>query len=284
MNISDLQKNLEKINKLKTNNNYSNHSLSELSQLPHITGIVELEFNKIPFYMLNLSNDDSIPLKYLWRDGYEKYSLEIWKKITNFDSAFVDVGAHTGIYTIIANLEKKKNNIISIEPYFINFCRLLDNLKINNISDGLTMLAAVSNKNGNAKFEVKSTKSYRSQGGRISDSGQLVTQVISLDSIAVRKEIRGIKIDTEGHEYEVLLGAENIIKNHHPDFISEINEVSFKESINFLKRYNYKFYFINEEDKKLIEINSFENRFHNSEGINFLATTRFNEIYNIINN
>ena len=40
--------------------------------------------------------------------------------------------AHTGIYSIIGNLNKS-TNIVSLEPYYLNFS-MLDNLKLNQLS------------------------------------------------------------------------------------------------------------------------------------------------------
>ena len=51
-----------------------------------------------------------------------------------------------------------------------------------------------------------------------------------------------IKIDTEGHESEVLHGGEKIIKAYSPDIIFEINISSAKKSIEFLKENKYEFF------------------------------------------
>ena len=63
----------------------------------------------------------------------------------------------------------------------------------------------------------------------------------------------GIKIDTEGHELEVLEGSQNYIARDKPDLIFEINESCFDNCLGILKNHEYKFYFINENDKKLIK-------------------------------
>ena len=60
---------------------------------------------------------------------------------------FFDVGAHTGIYSIIGNLNKK-NNIIYLEPYFINYTRMLSNFKLNDVSLDNSFLIAASDSSG----------------------------------------------------------------------------------------------------------------------------------------
>ena len=76
MNIYDLKKQLSKIKRLKEINNYENYSLQDLQKLPKFNGICELTFNETSFYMINISNDDAVPLKYIWRNKYENLSCK----------------------------------------------------------------------------------------------------------------------------------------------------------------------------------------------------------------
>jgi hypothetical protein len=74
-------------------------------------------------------------------------------------------------------------------------------------------------------------------------------KVVSLDDFAVREGIERIallKIDTEGHEFEVLRGATRLLKNGKIDIIhfefNEMNVVSgvfFKNIWDFLPEYNF---------------------------------------------
>ena len=41
------------------------------------------------------------------------------------------------------------------------------------------------------------------------------------------KKVCGLKIDTEGHEFEVIEGFKKIIEENKPDILIEINEGSF---------------------------------------------------------
>ena len=170
MNNNKLLHQLEKIEELKKNTKYDNFSLRELQQLPSFNGLCELHFNNLPFYMINILNDDAVPLKYLWRNYYEELSAKLWFEMTRFNGYFFDVGAHTGIYSILGNLGKSENNIISIEPYFLNFSRLLSNLKINNIETKNCLLGAATNTEGVAKFSINSNLDYHTSGGVVSEA------------------------------------------------------------------------------------------------------------------
>ena len=49
MNINDLKKQVDKINLLKSKNNYNSHSISDLQNLPTFNGLSELSFRKTSF-------------------------------------------------------------------------------------------------------------------------------------------------------------------------------------------------------------------------------------------
>ena len=270
--IQDLTKQITIIDDLKNSQNFNNYTLSQLQELPTFNGICKLNFKKNNFYMLNLSSDDAVVLRYLWKDSYEELSLSYWYDITRKDGIFVDVGAHTGIYSIVGNLNKKENNIISIEPYFINFARLLSNLKINNIQTNNCILAAASSEKGFNKFNIKQNLSYHSSGGKLSEKGQFNVSTIKIDDFKISKIIKGIKIDTEGHELDVLKGATNIINKYKPDIIIEINQNCFDDCLAFLKPHGYRFYFFDEDKKQTINIEKFDNNFLDIVGSNCLAT------------
>jgi FkbM family methyltransferase len=274
MNINDLKKQIDKINLLKSKNNYNSHSLNDLQNLPTFNGLSELSFRKNFFYMLNIANDDAVPLKYLWRNSYENLSLNLWYDLTRQDGFFFDVGAHTGIFSIIGNLNKTYNNIISIEPYFLNFARLLSNLKINNFSQKSCLMAAASNEKGSTAFAVGNEQTYHSSSGSISDVGNHNVPKIKIDNFNFDKKIYAIKIDTEGHEFDVLQGGINSIKKDKPDIIFEINENAFNNCLDLLTSSGYEyFYFINEVDQSFIPIKEFSSSLIKLEGSNCYATT-----------
>ena len=60
-----------------------------------------------------------------------------------------------------------------------------------------------------------------------------------------------MKIDTEGHEYSVLLGAQKTIQIYKPEILFEINSESFNSCTNLLKKYGYNFIILMKKMKKL---------------------------------
>ena len=273
MKINDQKKQLKKIVNLKKNNNYDNVKLQDLKKLPTFNGLVELSFKNKLFYMVNIENDDAVPLKYLWRNKYENLSLNLWYDMTRKNGFFFDVGAHTGIYSIIGNLDKNENNIISIEAFYINYTRLLSNFKLNKITPDKCFLSAASNSEGIDKFKAKTIFNH-STGGKLSEQGTLSVPKIKIDNFKLEKKICGIKIDTEGYELEVLKGGIVLIARDKPDIIFEINKNCFDKCLGILKSYGYKFYFIDEINDKLTNVNQFNSKLKKSEGSNCYATVK----------
>ena len=87
------------------------------------------------------------------------------------------------------------------------------------------------------------------------------------------KKVGCIKIDTEGHELNVLIGSENIIKNSKPEVIFELNFLGAQECIDFLTRYKFEFFIIDDENNKLMPIGEDKTKIElKKEGTNCLAT------------
>tara|TARA_B100001093_G_C26777423_1_gene993017 strand:+ start:306 stop:1163 length:858 start_codon:yes stop_codon:yes gene_type:complete len=275
-----IKEKITKMSLLKSQNDFENYNLTQLRELPSYDGIYELEFSNNKFLMLNIKNDDAVPLKYYWRNGYEILSLKIWHALTRGDKTTFDVGAHTGIYSIISNLNKNTNNNISIEPFQLNFYRLISNLKLNNISPKCYMGAAT-DKQGQLNFEINTKGGYHTSGGKISDAGKIVVRSIKLDNFKIDNDVVAIKIDTEGHEARVLNGSINIINKFKPNIIYEINEKSFDESYIFLEKFGYKFFFIDEKAKDIFKINKFDKSLLRAEGSNCIASANL-EISDLI--
>jgi len=189
-------------------------------------------------------------------------------------NSFIDVGAFKGKYTdLILNIQKECK-IILFEPQNKYYSLLKEKFKNNHnieiikngLSDKETFLDLKIN-----KHEITSTFSkfndlnkYLNYKAILFDSNltNMTTnlekvQVLTLDQIFEKKKIDSIdliKIDTEGHEYEVIYGAKNSIKNikyilieFHMDKIYEnydpnkVNDFLIKNNFICLKKFNFPF-------------------------------------------
>jgi FkbM family methyltransferase len=172
---------------------------------------------------------------------------------------FIDIGSYIGLYSFIVSSLKKKIKIFAFEPSKINFKLLKKNLQQKNCT---IYNMGISNKNGvgylnNPKnyfaeslqtlSSIPSMKSLHNNklkwGIRVGERCRLV----KIDEILDRNTIINsyIKIDAEGHEFEILryLGSKNLI----PKIISvELNNFYILKRFLYPKKYLGIFF-----DKKL---------------------------------
>ena len=76
---------------------------------------------------------------------------------------------------------------------------------------------------------------------------EILQKFIRLEDIKFsdRRNIKRIKIDTEGEDYNVLLGAKAIIRIFLPKIITEVRENNKNKIKLFLDQFGYKFYLVN---------------------------------------
>ena len=156
----------------------------------------------------------------------EKFFINLIKNEINLA---IDIGANIGSYTKLL-LSESNAKVISFEPLPEAF-KELETLK-NEFKNRLTTHnLALGNDNKmqdlfyeNSKSEKASLIENLEELSFIKDKNKNKTsiKVCKLDDFEkeLGKEIIDfIKIDTEGYEYEVLLGAKNILMKHKPKFI-----------------------------------------------------------------
>ena len=185
------------------------------------------------------------------------------EKLRKFEiNLSLDIGAHQGLYSKLL-LEKTQSHVIAFEPFREN-CKKIKDLNKDQISRITIKQIALSNERKNKKIYFFDKQSQLSSLMKdinkfsYNKNKKLKYIKIKTDKLdnCINKELKNfkhkidlMKIDTEGHEFEVLLGAKKIIHNHKPKFIQiEINWhnlFSNKNIFDFSKILkNYKFYII----------------------------------------
>lgn len=198
----------------------------------------------------------------------QQKNLDIIKKhLKNNIDVYVDVGAHNGEMIEIISNEFVVNKILAIEPnpdcylklkkikYFkkllifnlaLSDKKGFDFLKIGHIST-MSTINDLNDKSVYTKFKkiIMSIFYFSNQiyKRKIKIKKDLLSNILKLSKI---KKIDLLKIDTEGHEFNVLKGAKNFLKNthlvlfefHYDDSI--IKKYSYNDVNNFLQKENFK--------------------------------------------
>lgn len=185
----------------------------------------------------------------------------------------LDIGANTGKYTQLI-LDETKSNVISFEPLKEAFKDLKNIEKV--YPERLKAFNyAVGDKNEYLDLNTSNSKSEKASFSKDTDkltfyeqenSIKINTEVITLDSffknnpkLIDEKELDFIKIDTEGFELEVIIGAKNLIEKKKPKFIQlEFNwhQLFKKQTMYEFSKYleDYDLYQLLPFGKKLIRV------------------------------
>lgn len=150
--------------------------------------------------------------------------LRFLKFLVNREKNSIDVGANMGVYTYY--LSKYSRHVYAFEPN-PKMLRYLRTWKKPNIT---IYDLGLSNNSGEAVLRIPVAKgSFSNQHGTLSEAvpldayGVMPIKTAKLDDFEFH-DIGFIKIDVEGHEFEVLEGARNTIAENKPVMLIEIEE------------------------------------------------------------
>lgn len=235
-----------------------------LQHIPFIKRLYPSIIKKI-FYIFNIKNlnckffnvnfilniNEPIEKEILLFNHYENEQINfLIKNLKNkkFDY-FIDVGANSGLYSlIIANLFRSIK-VKSFEPISYSIKKLKKNLSINENIDNVEIFEfGLSIEDSELLMKAYKKDNFIQTGGfgvakKHENLNNLHTETAPFrkaDSImSFKNKNLIIKIDTEGHEHEVLRGMNKIISNNKILFQIEIFDNNFSEIKNMLQKYNF---------------------------------------------
>lgn len=152
---------------------------------------------------------------------------------------FIDVGAHGGLYTIIASIKAgPTGKVVSIEPNPENIKHLKNNIKINDLKNVKLIPKAAAEKEKKVKiFYCRAETSLTSILTRHEGDKCSTVETTTLDNVGKSLEqIKMIKIDTEGYDMNILKGGKNIL----PKTKYVIVEQHSQDIKDFLTEFGYK--------------------------------------------
>lgn len=164
------------------------------------------------------------------QNGWEKQSLSLWIPLSRKAKVVVDIGANTGIYSLITKAVNPSAKVYAFEPVKRVYQKLCENNKLNGF-DIHSIEKAASNFTGEATIYDQATEhTYSVTVNKNMNTGnaQIVTSTIETltlkDFIESNKisHIDLMKIDVETHEPEVLEGMDIYLKKFQPTLLIEI--------------------------------------------------------------
>ena len=190
---------------------------------------------------------------------YEK-SLTPFFNIT--DGVFIDIGSHVGRYAVMVGRNIKKGKVVAVEPEPSNFKALERNIQLNKLGKKVIPLnVAVSDKNGRLKLYLEdlygggghsTIKGWEKSENCVDVESMTLDNIVKLCRLKT-SDIKLLKIDVEGAEFNVLKGASEVLKQHPKIVFESADKRSLAKCMKMLYSFGYK---INQID----EVNFFAHR------------------------
>ena len=158
------------------------------------------------------------------------------------DGDFVDVGAHIGLYTVVAS-RATSGRVLAFEPNPSARVQLVENVRRNAATNVVVVPKAVAAAPGRAQLHVPATPdpSFSSLGaGRFAEGAPVDVEVTTVDAEVEAHALRPafVKVDVEGGELDVVAGMTRTLAEHRPTLLVEVGEASAAELARRLAGYS----------------------------------------------
>jgi FkbM family methyltransferase len=210
--------------------------------------LLQINMSKYEYkFYCRVNNED-----FTFMTGHEEEILKHFRPESG--DIVLDIGAHIGHYTIIASKRVgPKGKVIAIEADPSNFEMLNKNIKLNNLTNVIPLNYAAYSKESRIRLYTPAEESGYTIYNTIMSSRSkpqdkfIEVNTNTLDNLLQQnkikeEQIKWIKIDVEGAEFEVLKGATNVLsKSTNIVLIIEVHSLDlYKVLVGFLSLYKFR--------------------------------------------
>jgi FkbM family methyltransferase len=231
--------------------------LAKLPYAPHRVRLAVTRHEHVHFwwsYFPASFNPDRSAFEY-WGDDIGDLRF-LWKYLKR-GMTFLDIGAHHGIYSVVAAKKFGSSvRVVAFEPSPRERRRMQLHLRYNGIKSVTLEPYALAAEDGVATLAVTvdgfSTMNSLRPPPIDQATQRVMVDTTSLDAYFRRKQIDGVdlvKIDTEGGELETFRGAARLLSHHRPLIICEVLDLVTRtwgyaavEIMGLLQKYDYEWF------------------------------------------
>jgi len=183
----------------------------------------------------------------------ERHELQLIPKILDPGEVFWDIGAHIGVYSLLAARRVGEDGLVAaFEPGQIAYEMFRANIALNHLENILAFRVTVTDREGEAVLYAAG--SYADGGANLFQPGPGQIPAHPCRTITLDHFCRDlllpppdfIKMDIEGAELAALRGADLILSRHHPLLLMEVKDSVLKTAgadkaalQDLLKHYGY---------------------------------------------
>jgi FkbM family methyltransferase len=196
-------------------------------------GVFTLKATDGSTFKMNLDYDLYMEREFFWRGlygGWEKESLKLWEKLAKQANVIFDVGANSGVFSLLAETLNKTADIYAFEPIKRNIGLLKNNKNANDYKFEIIEFAVSDVDGFCSMYQLPDVANYMTSvnKNRYAENEKVIEVKIptkSLSTFIKEKKIRKvdlIKLDVEEHELEVLNGLGAYLAEMKPSLLVEI--------------------------------------------------------------
>ena len=219
-----------------------------------------------PFIMVN-NGSDSIANDIYWKGiyGYEKTTMKLILKLLSNSEVFFDIGANTGLYSLVAASLANEIKVHAFEPVDMAYNMIVAGKNASNFDNIKTNEIALSNFDGESTFNLQMSdestiplgSSLRQDMGDQQNKRTIKVKTFKLDTYVEKNGVTKIdlmKVDTEGTEDKVFEGGEYTITKFRPVIICEVLSNLIEDKLHsFMDNKNYTYYYVDENELQQCE-------------------------------
>jgi FkbM family methyltransferase len=183
---------------------------------------------------LFFANDySSFSRRLFWEGMSRDGGIEVWRNLCAHATGILEIGANVGYYTVLVASAAKTTPYIAVEPHPTSAVYLRRNLQLNNLHHVEVVQAAVVGKKTCASMQliVPRDDPDNTPAGAYLAGGEGVTPRSNRDAVTVltteaasliRASTDLIKLDVEGHEFDILDSLLPVLIERRPTLFVEV--------------------------------------------------------------
>lgn len=238
----------------------------ELYQHFWFAGLFSAEMFNTTVIMTNRNSKLETQLFWGGVEGYEEgHSLRLWAQLCRGASTILDIGANTGLFSLVAKAMNPKATVHAFEPIERIAQVLQENCEHNRFEIAVHV-AAVSDTDGEAVIydlplshhyvaSLHEDEAAHHYGGPASELAQRRAPTVTLARFIEEQQIARVdlmKVDVEGHEVQVLAGMGAHLHKMQPTMLLEVKNSEHASQIGqMFQGCDYQFYDIDERTRPM---------------------------------